>query len=362
MRIGDNLMPTIPIVIPTYEPDDRFIALLKGLISKRLTPIIVIDDGSGNKYKHFFEKAERIISNNGVILTHLSNKGKGAALKTGFNYILQNFSNAIGCITIDSDGQHSVDCIIKVKETFEKNPHCLILGTRLFTGNNIPWKSKFGNIITKHIFSFFTGLHLSDTQTGLRCVPYSFLNDLIKIPENRFEFETQMLIQSISRYSIIETPIKTIYDSVTNHSTHFNPIADSWKIYKIIGSQFLKYFLSSVSSFVLDVLLFWCFCKLLKNNFSESYLIFATILARCLSFLYNFIINYKLVFCSKSNKFPSFLKYFFLAAVIMGISALSVHILWISFHFYSEVFNKIVIDSILFIITFKLQKNWVFKN
>ena len=85
-------MPTIPIVIPTYEPDDRFIALLKELISKHLTPIIVIDDGSGNKYKHFFEKAERIISNNGVILTHLSNKGKGAALKTGFTYILQNFS------------------------------------------------------------------------------------------------------------------------------------------------------------------------------------------------------------------------------------------------------------------------------
>ena len=77
------------------------------------------------------------------------------------------------------------------------------------------------------------------------------MNELLEVPGERFEFETQMLIESVDRYPIIEVPIETIYDSKENHQSHFNPFRDSIKIYKILAKQFVRYLISSLSSSVM---------------------------------------------------------------------------------------------------------------
>ncbi len=348
----------IPIVIPSYEPDERFPAILKDLIAADLTPIVVVDDGSGPSYESFFEQARTIIGDKGVVLTHEVNKGKGRALKTAFNYILENMSSAAGCITADSDGQHTVECITNVREGLINNPASLVLGVRKFDGEDIPWKSRVGNNITIKVVSYVSGLKISDTQTGLRGIPASFMKSLLDVKGERFEFESKMLLESVGQYPIYEIPIKTIYDSKENHTTHFDPLRDSWRIYKMFGWQFLKYIFSSGSSCLIDILLFWLFCKAFGGF--AFYVALATVLARVISATYNFIINYKLVFTSKKNTAVSAGKYIALALCQMGASALFVSVGCMLLPVIPEVVVKLVVDSILFFISYYIQRRFVF--
>ncbi|MEE6726814.1 glycosyltransferase family 2 protein [Pediococcus acidilactici] len=127
------------------------------------------------------------------ILHHEVNRGKGAALKTGFKYILENFPQIQGVATMDADGQHTVEALAACINQFEKHPHDLIIGARQFT-NQIPWRSQFGNVLTRKLVRMLTRQNISDTQTGLRVIPRSYVRQLLKFPGKRFEFEFDMLL------------------------------------------------------------------------------------------------------------------------------------------------------------------------
>ena len=197
----------------------------------------------------------------------------------------------------------------------------IILGVRKFDGEGIPWKSRFGNALTEKIFAYVAGIHVSDTQTGLRGIPAAFLPELLEVPGERFEYEMQMLMECAGKYYITEIPIETIYDSEDNHQTHFDPIADSIRIYKILGKKFVKYIFASFSSCVIDIVLFAIFCSLLKTALPGVYLAVATAGARILSAIYNYAINYRIVFRSNESIGRSGIKYFVLAVIQMCCSA-----------------------------------------
>ena len=222
-----------PIVIPSYEPDERLLQLLETLKAGRQGPVVIVDDGSGAAYKDIFERAGAYVDVlGGAVLTHEVNRGKGRALKTAFAFILKKYPEAIGCVTADSDGQHTAECIEKVSKTLKDHPDSLVLGVRRFDGEDVPWRSRMGNGITERVFAYVAGVHVTDTQTGLRGIPRTFMKELLDVPGERFEFETQMLLESAGNYPIIEVPIRTIYDSKENHQTHFNTLTDSVKIYR----------------------------------------------------------------------------------------------------------------------------------
>lgn len=235
----------IPVIIPAYEPDERLILLLRNLINSE-DLIIVVDDGSGSDYTAIFEECKSVLDEKGVILPHDLNKGKGRALKTAFSFVLEHYPNVVGVVTADSDGQHNKLAIDSVKGALRDHPNSLILGVRNFDGAGIPWKSRFGNKLTIRILAHITGISISDTQTGLRGIPKEFLEQLLRIKGERFEFETEMLVESSGKYPIVEIPIETIYDSEENHQTHFHPIIDLFKIYRVLGKIFLKYIASSL--------------------------------------------------------------------------------------------------------------------
>ena len=122
-----------------------------------------------DKVKDSYEKYFKDFEKKGIIvLKHHINYGKGRALKTALNYILNEYKNIKAIITADSDGQHSPEDIEKVANVTKKHPEAYVLGSRNFKQDNVPFKSRYGNIITRNVFKIFVGLNITDTQTGLR--------------------------------------------------------------------------------------------------------------------------------------------------------------------------------------------------
>ncbi len=354
----------IPIIIPTLEPDERFLNILSELASKNIGPIIVVDDGSGERYGHFFKAAED--NYHAYVLAHEVNLGKGRALKNAFRYCLEKWPDMVGCITADSDGQHTPQSILKCRKALLDNPMSLVLGVRNFLMDRegrIPAKSMFGNRLTCRVLQGLYGIHISDTQTGLRGIPTDFMRYLLHIKGDRFEFETQMLIEAkVNEISLVEVPVETIYDSKENHSTHFKPILDSVRIYRLFGAEFGKFVLSSLSSAIVDMILFGLFCRLLRRDYAVSggYIIFATVSARLVSAVFNYCVNYFVVFKSRRGHMKSALRYVILAVVQMLCSAVFTMVLFRLLPVRTELAVKIPVDVLLFLFSYMIQRRSVY--
>ena len=351
----------IPLIIPSYEPDERLLQLLNTLKEYPFGPVLLVNDGSDASYQSVFDEAKEQLGEKLIFLSHEVNRGKGRALKTAFAYVLEHFPEATGCVTADSDGQHSADSIQSIAKELEGHPESLILGTRTFEGEEIPWKSRFGNSITISVFSYIAGTKIHDTQTGLRGIPLDLMKEMLQVSYDRFEFEMQMLLDASANYPIIEIPIETIYDSRDNHQTHFRPVSDSAKIYAILGKRFLKYSLASFSSSIIDLLLFAILCHFLRDRLVH-YVAVCTVLARIVSATYNYGINYKMVFKSKENPGKAAAEYALLAILQMSLSALlctgGVKLLPLL----PETLVKIVVDTVLFFLSYYLQQKVVFRR
>lgn len=351
--------PIIPIIIPAYEPDQRLLHLLEELTETISAPLIIVDDGSGADYQPIFEACENRY--HATVLHHQTNSGKGRALKTAFSYCLEHI-NAAGCITADSDGQHSPAAIEDCQKALLQNPRSLILGVRDFSEDHVPPKSRIGNQLTRKVFRLLYGRDVSDTQTGLRGIPAYYMNELLSLSGERFEFETQMLIDAIDRQiPFIEVPVETIYDSKDHHSTHFKPFADSIKVYMTFRSAFGKFILSSLSSSILDLALFQTFCVIMRGHTSGlEYAAAASIIARIISATYNYLINYKFVFVSRKKHSRSALAYTALALVQMVSSTVLTSAAIACTHIRPEVLVKMPIDIALFFISYIIQKKYIY--
>lgn len=351
---------TIPIIIPSYEPDDRLLKLLKDLQDNDLQPVVIVNDGSSAEYQDYFRKAKD--EYHAIVLKHDINRGKGRALKTAFSYCLEKYMDIASCITADSDGQHTVAAIMECKQALLKSKQNLILGVRAFDQENVPAKSQFGNNLTKKVFRILYKADISDTQTGLRGIPTDFMKILLDVPGERFEFETRMLIKAVEmEIEIEEIPIETVYDSKENHSTHFRPIVDSVRIYRVFGFSFGRFLLSSLSSSVIDLILFQILCLLLERIIGGiKYVAFATAGARVISATYNYLINYFFVFASKEKHHKSMIKYILLAITQMTCSAVLTMLLVAWSGVSIELSVKIPVDVCLFLISYQIQKRVVY--
>ncbi len=348
------------IIIPAYEPEEGLIDFIKELRSQIASDIILVDDGSGEEYKGIFDRLQEDLGC--VVLTHYRNMGKGRALKDAFNFCLNSYEDMKGCITADSDGQHSPKDIERCMNELAAYPDRLILGVRDFSGKDIPGKSKFGNKTTIAVVKLFCGMKISDTQTGLRAIPRAFMEEILTTAGERFDYEMNMLIDSKYLCPIKEVPIETIYESKSNHRTHFDPIRDSIRIYKIFGKMFLHFTISSLSSCLVDLALFSVFCRMFRETVPVYYVTIATVLARVISSAYNYLVNYKLVFHSNDGYVKTGAKYFTLAAIQMAVSAGLVTLLNVIIPFVPETGIKVVVDLCLFFISYQVQRELIFKK
>ena len=357
------------VIIPAYKPDNRLPPYVEALRQAGVGKIVIVDDGSGEAFAELFAA----IPQDDVvhIISYTPNAGKGVALKRGMQYLLESCPDSRYVITADSDGQHTVKDVLRMAESLQEDDSGLLLGSRDFDQPDVPFKSRNGNKITSTVFKLFYGVWVSDTQTGLRGFSSELLPVMIAVKGDRYEYEMNMLIECARRHLPMRPlPIQTVYEN-NNEGSHFRAVRDSARIYSVILAGFFKFISASLISFVVDYALYLLFNLLLKNvpaltgEVNVLFLRFvphitiATVGARILSGLFNFTINRKFVFADRnkvSRSFPRYLTVFLLNMILSAALTSGLH-LWLG---WSENLVKIPVDILLFILSYKLQQNWVF--
>ena len=166
-------------VIPAYEPDEKLCELVKEA-SESNFEIIIVDDGSGEKYKHIFQQSGKYAK----VISYEQNHGKGYAMKKALEAIsLMEPDMDFTIVVMDCDGQHRVKDALKLCEIAENNIHTLVLGSRRQSYDS-PLRSRFGNACTRNVYRVVTGQKVYDTQTGLRAF---HANLLVIMSDGSFE-------------------------------------------------------------------------------------------------------------------------------------------------------------------------------
>ena len=218
------------VLIPAYKPDGELIKLVEKL-SRYQLGILVVDDGSGAEYENVFAEAERY----GTVIHASSNEGKGAALKRGMCAIKEYFPDCTHFITADSDGQHSVEDIIRVREQLAEGAK-MVLTVRDFAGN-VPARSRVGNCLSRWVYTLLTGHYLMDNQSGLRGYSIEQMEWLKQVKGEKYDYEMNTLYYADKLHVKMSTlPIHSIYID-GNKSSHFTPVPDTLRIYRRLFSS-----------------------------------------------------------------------------------------------------------------------------
>jgi glycosyltransferase involved in cell wall biosynthesis len=340
------------IIIPALNPDERLISLVRELLSQGQTHIMVVDDGSDRQTQEVFRCLEKLGC---LVYHHAVNKGKGAALKTGIQ-LSKDMPGIKGCVTADADGQHLASDILHIAAVLEEHPECIVLGVRDAQNKNNPRKSRFGNRFSAFVFRLTTGVRCPDTQTGLRGFSRELMEFCLAAPGSRYDYEMNLLIAAAKKkIPFCMAPIQTIYYQ-NNAGTHFRPIVDSYRVFKIP----LKFAGASLISAAADLLIFTLMTELISAEIG-TLLFFSTAIARISSGTLNFTLNRNWTFSSDENWRPQALRYLALFFSIMLSSWLLVWRFSLLLPV-SRIIIKAVVDSALFFISYLVQRNLVFKK
>lgn len=343
----------IHVLIPAYKPDERLLALISEIKQQTDYDVLVVNDGSGSDFDAIFNQ----IPNDCTLLAHEYNRGKGRAMKTGFSYLVEHFPAEDGVVVVDADGQHLLKDVQRVCSALAEHPDCLIIGSRKFTGN-VPLRSRFGNSLTRHIFALASGVKLTDTQTGLRAISLGQLEKFLSLKGERYEYEMNMLLHAAEiGVPMREVFIETVYID-ENASSHFHVIRDSFKIYAVI----FKFIGASLSSFLIDYVLF-LILRAAMGQMSDQNLaiVLSTVFARIVSSFFNFMVNRKIVFKSQQNFAATLIKYYVLAAFLLGANILLLMLFENVCHIPSWL-AQILAQILLYTVSYFIQRMFVFKS
>lgn len=206
----------IAVLIPAYKAAD----LLTKLIPEILTyvpshQILIVDDAS--------EDDTITICRSFSITTiqHPINKGKGAALQSGFDYLIINMPKIKWIITMDADNQHSPDDLPLFAREAEKHPTIGIgIGHRSMNIKYMPLERILSNRLTSLILGLFCGIPVKDSQCGYRIYNTRLLK-CVQCIYNRFEMESEIIMKAaFMRFPITFIPIQTLYLNGPSHISH----------------------------------------------------------------------------------------------------------------------------------------------
>ncbi len=359
-----SCLKSVAVVLPSLNPDHRFKAVVDGLLGAGFEHIVIVDDGSDEAHKRWFDELR---GQNGCrILVHEVNKGKGRALKDAFSFVREQMPELRGVVTIDGDGQHLLGDIIACAERMLREGDKVVMGCRDFSQPDVPPRSVAGNRFTAAMFRLCYGIRISDTQTGLRAIPAQYLERFANIEGERFEYETNMLLQ-MKRMGIafVEQPIETVYDK-EEYSSHYNAVKDSWRIFKVMA----KFLLSSGAAFLIDTGIFYLLMKLFAARWGTFAPSISLVIARVISSFVNFNTNKSFVFQSKGNYKRAMLRYYILcviqlavnAALTNGLVALANRAAGHAISAGLATLIQIAVMTVLFFISYPIQREWVFSE
>jgi len=213
----------ICVLIPAYNAQETL-----GSVLKKIEPLkmdtLVVNDGSSDETK-------RVASENGAqLLEHSLNLGKGAALQTGFQYILQKDYQVV--ITLDADGQHDPSEIPSLLKIFQNVKPDILIASRAAEFGKMTFLRRFWNRLGVKAVARLCHSDITDSQSGFRLIRTKVLKE-VDFSTSRFETELELLIKACKKgFSVLSVPINTQQVDGTG-SSHFRPVADTWLVCKI---------------------------------------------------------------------------------------------------------------------------------
>ena len=211
----------VACVIPAYRAAHTLPGVLQALrAALPAARIIVIDDGSPDATaavaKDLADWTIRLIDN----------RGKGAALRSGFEEALRGGDDVV--VTVDADGQHDpgyAPSLLEALDGFD-----MVIGERVRAGSSMPLRRRMTNAMASLAIARVAGVHLQDTQSGFRAIRRRVL-ERIRAHGDRYEFETDFLIRAgRAGCRIASVPIATIYGA----PSHFREISDAVRVVRTI--------------------------------------------------------------------------------------------------------------------------------
>ncbi len=184
--------------------------------------LLVVDDGSSDG------TAETARAHGAEVLIHAVNRGKGAALMTGFAWAIEQGIDWV--FTLDSDGQHLPSDMAGFLDRAAADDIDVIVGTRMDASEGMPWIRKATNRFTSAVVSSLAGCRIPDSQNGYRLFRVAVLKDL-RITTARYDFESEILVRVARRGARVDSvPTATVYgDEVSS----INPIRDTVRFFRL---------------------------------------------------------------------------------------------------------------------------------
>ncbi len=198
-------MDRVGVIIPVYHHSGHLTEVIAGVAQTLPREhILVVDDGSP-------EASALIAEALGVqVVRHDRNRGKGAALRTGFRFWREHGME--WALTLDGDGQHDPGDIPSLLEAAREGGADLIIGSRMADLTTMPPDRRFSNRTTSSLLSLLTGRKIEDSQCGFRLVRLSLLEG-VRFREEGFAFESEMILRLSRRGARLRfVPVRTVYD------------------------------------------------------------------------------------------------------------------------------------------------------
>ena len=212
----------ICLLIPAYN-EARTIGQVVSEAREIIESVVVVDDGSQDATAQIAEDS------GALVIRHPVNSGKGSALRTGFQHVLDNGYDAL--ITMDSDGQHDVNDIPGFLKAFDERGSGIIIGSRMQDISTMPAIRKFTNKFTSFVGSLLAHQKIKDSQSGYRLISSDVLQ-AVELETTGYEMESEILIKaSRAGFRITSVPIKTIYGQEVSK---INPVVDTCKFFRLL--------------------------------------------------------------------------------------------------------------------------------
>ncbi len=229
----------VPVVVaPTYNNAATLVDILARIEAMGL-PMLIVNDGctdASHQILTDFASADRTVDV--CVVRHPRNRGKAAALRTAFAAAAKaGYTHAL---TLDTDGQLDPEQIPQLIEMAQRTPTALILGNRDAATVDYPARSRFGRRVSNHLLRIESGVHVSDSQCGMRVYPLKLVSK-VKCRAQRFGYETEIIARAgWAGCPIHQVPVACRYLPAGQRVSHFKPIYDSLRALTMHGRLLLR--------------------------------------------------------------------------------------------------------------------------
>jgi len=223
------------VIIPAYEAEAVVGDVVRCAIdagnavlgSAAFGGVIVVDDGSTDGTARAAERA------GACVIRHAANRGKGAALLTGFREASARAWDA--AITIDADGQHDPSSIRDLIAVHRATAADILIGTRTRAGSGMPLPRRLSNRLASAVVSHLARTRVADSQSGYRLIARRVWESVPLVGE-RYDLESELLVKAGRRgFRILPVPIETRYGS---ERSHFHPWRDTARLVRLYWRLF----------------------------------------------------------------------------------------------------------------------------